>query len=61
MDQHAARGGNPSMVRVSLAGTLGSGGDEGDRTPDLDSAIVALSQLSYVPELALSYHSEKGM
>jgi hypothetical protein len=26
-----------------------SGGDEGARTPDLDSAIVALSQLSYVP------------
>ena len=24
-------------------------GDEGVRTPDLDSAIVALSQLSYVP------------
>ncbi len=32
------------------------GGDEGDRTPDLDSAIVALSQLSYVPELGRSYH-----
>ncbi len=26
-----------------------AGGDEGARTPDLDSAIVALSQLSYVP------------
>src|SRR2546423_7797853 len=26
------------------------GGDEGARTPDLDSAIVALSQLSYIPE-----------
>jgi hypothetical protein len=25
------------------------GGDEGARTPDLDSAIVALSRLSYVP------------
>ena len=25
------------------------GGDEGARTPDLDSAIVALSQLSYIP------------
>lgn len=24
-------------------------GDEGARTPDLDSAIVALSQLSYIP------------
>jgi hypothetical protein len=27
----------------------GCGGDEGARTPDLDSAIVALSQLSYIP------------
>ena len=26
-----------------------SGGDEGDRTPDLNAASVALSQLSYVP------------
>ena len=26
------------------------GGDEGARTPDLDSAIVALSQLSYIPK-----------
>lgn len=26
-----------------------SGGDEGARTPDLNSAIVALSQLSYIP------------
>ena len=25
------------------------GGDEGARTPDLDSAIVALSHLSYIP------------
>jgi hypothetical protein len=25
------------------------GGDEEARTPDLDSAIVALSQLSYIP------------
>ena len=25
-------------------------GDEGARTPDLDSAIVALSQLSYIPK-----------
>jgi hypothetical protein len=28
------------------------GGDEGARTPDLDSAIVALSQLSYIPNVA---------
>ena len=26
-----------------------NGGDEGDRTPDLNAASVALSQLSYVP------------
>ncbi len=30
------------------------GGDEGARTPDLDSAIVALSQLSYIPRQARS-------
>ena len=28
---------------------LRCGGDEGDRTPDLNAASVALSQLSYVP------------
>lgn len=27
------------------------GGDEGDRTPGLDIANVALSQLSYIPNL----------
>jgi hypothetical protein len=31
-----------------------SSGDEGARTPDLDSAIVALFQLSYIPERAVS-------
>ena len=33
------------------------GGDEGARTPDLDSAIVALSQLSYIPkrEVTIAY------
>ena len=30
-------------------GPLALGGDRGTRTPDLYSAIVALSQLSYVP------------
>ena len=29
--------------------TRRDGGDEGDRTPDLNAASVALSQLSYVP------------
>ena len=28
---------------------LGSGGDEGDRTPDLSIANAALSHLSYIP------------
>ena len=32
------------------------GGDEGIRTPDLYSAIVALSQLSYVPDSSLTGH-----
>ena len=37
-----------------LQGTLiRMGGDEGARTPDLDSAIVALSQLSYIPRHGL--------
>jgi hypothetical protein len=35
------------MHRVVLI--LGSGGGGGTRTPDLYSAIVALSQLSYAP------------
>ena len=35
------------------------GGDEGARTPDLDSAIVALSQLSYIPNKA--YNSILGV
>ena len=29
-----------------------SGGDEGDRTPDLGIANAALSQLSYIPKQA---------
>ena len=29
---------------------MDSGGDEGDRTPDLLNAIQALSQLSYAPK-----------
>src|SRR5579883_246011 len=32
-----------------LQGTVVNSGDEGARTPDLDSAIVALFQLSYIP------------
>ena len=38
-------------VKIPLVGTQAQklGGDEGARTPDLDSAIVALSQLSYIP------------
>src|ERR1051326_1945995 len=36
------------MSDTGLVGCVG--GDEGARTPGLDSAIVALSQLSYIPE-----------
>ena len=32
-----------------------SGGDEGDRTPDLLTASQALSQLSYAPVMRLYY------
>ena len=38
---------DPAQCRVVLI--LGSGGGGGTRTPDLYSAIVALSQLSYAP------------
>ena len=37
----------PSIIQLSRTGLIG--GPEGARTPDLDSAIVALSQLSYIP------------
>ena len=33
-----------------IATRMDSGGDEGDRTPDLLNAIQALSQLSYAPK-----------
>ena len=38
-------------VKIPLVGIQAQklGGDEGARTPGLDSAIVALSQLSYIP------------
>jgi hypothetical protein len=32
-----------------------SGGAEGDRTPDLSSAIAALSQLSYGPRIVAPF------
>jgi hypothetical protein len=35
-----------------------SGGGRGTRTPDLDSAIVALSQLSYAPTFAVGKCTE---
>ena len=37
----------PCVVEFSLL--LGSGGDEGIRTPDIRLAKAALSQLSYIP------------
>lgn len=38
-----------SETCVDLDDQNWSGGARGDRTPDLDNAIVALSQLSYGP------------
>lgn len=32
------------------------GGARGDRTPDLDNAIVALSRLSYGPSKSLKFY-----
>ena len=42
-------GQDKSLHQSMEAFTLPFGGDGGIRTPDLYSAIVALSQLSYVP------------
>ena len=36
---------------------MGSGGDEGDRTPDLGIANAALSQLSYIPNLYININN----
>ena len=54
------------MARIVPASTIGrppaSHGAEGDRTPDLCSAIAALSQLSYSPSLlrrSTSFAAEK--
>ena len=40
-----------NLVRRSLLPNALSGGDEGNRTPDLLSARQALSQLSYIPDV----------
>ena len=40
---------SPVASRDFVYNFKGFGGDEGDRTPDLNAASVALSQLSYVP------------
>ncbi len=37
--------------RQVMTPAVSSGGAEGDRTPDLNTASVALSQLSYCPVL----------
>ena len=51
---HGDRGAKTKTSKGQLAGSrsneISSGGPEGIRTPDLYSAIVALSQLSYRPE-----------
>ena len=44
------------MVTCYLVVVKGSGGPEGDRTPCLYYAIVALYQLSYGPKIGLFYH-----
>ena len=41
--------GMPSVVAPNFTAKQELGGAEGDRTPDLHNAIVALSQLSYGP------------
>jgi hypothetical protein len=46
------------MRRVVLI--LGSGGGGGIRTPDLYSAIVALSQLSYAPSSGPDEYTDSG-
>ena len=46
------------MRRVVLI--LGSGGGGGTRTPDLYSAIVALSQLSYAPSRGPTEYTDSG-
>jgi hypothetical protein len=43
-----------AQKRFVIFSAIVHGGDEGARTPDLDSAIVALSQLSYIPGQARS-------
>jgi hypothetical protein len=43
-----------AQIRLIILESTVCGGDEGARTPDLDSAIVALSQLSYIPRQARS-------
>ena len=37
------------MISVNYCLDSGNGGDEGDRTPYLNAASVALYQMSYVP------------
>jgi 23S rRNA (cytidine1920-2'-O)/16S rRNA (cytidine1409-2'-O)-methyltransferase len=43
-----------------LRGPFVSGGAEGDRTLGLQSAILALSQLSYSPEVPISYQGRRA-
>jgi hypothetical protein len=49
---------DPALRRVVLI--LGSGGGGGTRTPDLYSAIVALSQLSYAPSRGPHEYTDSG-
>ena len=59
---HNSRKGKKRVCENSQT-RMDSGGDEGDRTPDLLNAIQALSQLSYAPKsftndiMAMLFHS----
>ena len=47
------------MLKVKVLDFVKSSGPEGTRTPDLHSAIVALSQLSYRPDCGTFYRTRR--
>lgn len=46
---NTASGNKKAAERIRFAAWCFAGGDDGDRTHDLNIANVALSQLSYIP------------
>lgn len=60
MEEGVASASHEKTPARSLAAGASSGGPKRDRTADLHNAIVALSQLSYGPELKL-YPSPLGL